>query len=95
VQDSKNQTSKIKKGPGASHAPCMVVLHHRVPGSSFAVEVPAMNKVILQRLQSIQNHLDKIKRTEYPPSHEGTKQEIIRILEERKERRMRELLKGK
>jgi len=39
VQDSKNQTSKIKKGPGAIHAPCMVVLHHRVPGSSFAVEV--------------------------------------------------------
>jgi len=51
-----------------------------------------MNKVILQRLQSIQNHLDKIKRTEYAPSHEVTKQEIIQILEERKARRMRELL---
>jgi len=54
-----------------------------------------MNKEILQKLKSIQDHINKIKRTEYPPSHEVTKQEIIQILEERKERRMRELLKGK
>ena len=54
-----------------------------------------MNKEILQKLKSIQDHINKIKRTEYPPSHEVTKQVIIQILEERKERRMRELLKGK